>query len=62
MKLVSFVVPCYCSANTIGSVVDEIEGAMAQLPQYGYEIILVNDIAPDSTFSVLAALAEKEGK
>ena len=62
MKLVSFVVPCYCSANTIGSVVDEIEGAMAQLPQYGYEIILVNDSSPDSTFSVLAALAEKDGR
>ena len=62
MKLVSFVIPCYCSANTIGSVVDEIEGAMAQLPQYGYEIILVNDSSPDSTFSVLAALAEKDGR
>ena len=62
MKLVSFVVPCYCSANTIGSVVDEIERTMPSLPQYDYEIVLVNDCSPDSTFSVLSDLAEKDGR
>ena len=62
MKRVSFVVPCYCSANTIGSVVDEIERTMPSLPQYDYEIVLVNDCSPDSTFSVLSDLAEKDGR
>ena len=42
-QLVSFVIPCYRSAETIGSVVDEIEAAMGELERYEYEIILVND-------------------
>ncbi len=61
MKLVSFVIPCYRSEGTIGSVVEEIEAAMAALPQYGYEIVLVNDSSPDGTFAVIASLAEKDG-
>ena len=60
MKLVSFVIPCYCSQNTIGSVVDEIERTMPSLPQYDYEIILVNDSSPDGTFAVISALAKKD--
>ncbi len=62
MKLVSFVIPCYRSEGTIGSVVEEIEAAMAALPQYGYEIVLVNDSSPDGTFAVIASLAEKDGR
>lgn len=62
MKTVSFVIPCYCSQDTIGSVVEEIECTMPSLPQYDYEIILVNDCSPDNTFSVLSALTEKDGR
>ena len=60
MKLVSFVIPCYCSTHTIGAVVEEIRGAMQALPQYAYEIILVNDCSPDSTFETLKALASTD--
>ena len=62
MKTVSFVIRCYCSQDSIGSVVEEIECTMPSLPQYDYEIILVNDCSPDNTFSVLSALAEKDGR
>ena len=41
-QLVSFVIPCYRSAETIGSVVDEIEAAMGELERYEYEIIPVS--------------------
>jgi len=61
MKLVSFVIPCYRSEHTVTSVVDEIDGAMALLPQYEHEIILVNDCSPDNTFAVISALAEQRG-
>ncbi len=54
--LVSFVIPCYCSAKTIGAVVAEIEEAMGGLPAYEYEIILVNDCSPDDTFEVIRGL------
>ena len=60
MSKVSFVIPCYRSAKTIGGVVNEIESAMAQLA-YEYEIILVNDSSPDDTFAVISALAEADG-
>jgi undecaprenyl-phosphate 4-deoxy-4-formamido-L-arabinose transferase len=60
MKLVSFVIPCYRSEHTIGSVVDEIRRTMPGLPQYDYEIILVNDCSPDNTFAVISALAEQD--
>ena len=59
MKLVSFVIPCYRSAATIGAVVDEIGAAVAALPEYEHEIILVNDCSPDNTFEVIAALARE---
>lgn len=60
MKLVSFVIPCYRSAKTIGAVTAEIGGAMDRLPQYDYEIVLVNDCSPDDTFAVIRALAAKD--
>ena len=60
MKLVSFVIPCYCSEKTIASVLDEIRGAMQGLPQYAYEVILVNDGSPDNTFKTLRALANSD--
>ena len=62
MKLVSFVIPCYHSAHTIGSVVEEIRRTMPALPEYDYEIILVNDCSPDDTFAVISALAREDGR
>lgn len=57
MSLVSFVIPCYRSERTITLVVDEIRRSMPALPQYEYEIVLVNDCAPDNTLGVISQLA-----
>ncbi len=62
MSLISFVIPCYRSQNTICAVVDEIEQTMSTLPAYDYEVILVNDCSPDGVFSVIKELAEKDGR
>ncbi len=62
MKLVSFVIPCYRSEKTIEGVTEEIRIAMAALPDYDYEIILVNDCSPDGTFSVIRSLAERDAR
>lgn len=59
MKKVSFVIPCYRSALTIGGVVKEIQDTMTKLEQYRYEIILVNDCSPDDTFEVITKLCEE---
>lgn len=62
MSLVSFVIPCYRSEHTITAVVDEVRHTMPTLPQYDYEIVLVNDCSPDNTFSVISGLAENDGR
>lgn len=61
MKKISFVIPCYRSAMTIGKVAEEVEESMAKLSdKYGYEIILVNDYPEDDTFEVIRKLAEEK--
>ena len=60
MKRVSFVIPCYRSERTIGAVAAEIAETMDSLPQYDWELVLVNDCSPDGTFGVIRALAEQD--
>ena len=60
MKTVSFVIPCYRSAKTVGAVTREIGETMAAMPQYDYEIVLVNDCSPDDTWEVIRGLAAND--
>ena len=52
----SFIIPCYRSAQTLPSVIEEIDQTMAQMSIYKYEIVMVNDSSPDETFSVIQQL------
>lgn len=63
-ELISFVIPCYNSTNTISSVVEEIKDTMKNsLAEYDYEIILVNDCSPNgTTYNKIVELAEKNKK
>ena len=56
-KLVSFVIPCYRSENTLGGVIEEINNTMKGDAEYDYEIILVNDGSPDNTWEKIKELA-----
>lgn len=56
---ISFIIPCYRSANTIGNVLSEIEEAMTKEVKCDYEVILVNDASPDNTYEVLKEIAQK---
>ena len=58
MMLLSFVIPCYRSEKTIGSVIDEIIDTVTKDGRYDYEIICVNDASPDGTLDVLNEIAE----
>ena len=60
MEKISFVIPCYRSEHTIESVVTEISGTMSGIPEYDYEIILVNDASPDGLWGVVCKLADKD--
>lgn len=59
-KLVSFVIPCYRSQETIGGVVDEINQTMETMPEYTHEIILVNDASPDQTYEKIKELCSRD--
>lgn len=60
MKLISFVIPCYRSEQTIEGVVEEINSVCQGIIEgYDHEIILVNDCSPDNTISVIKSLCDK---
>ena len=54
---VSFVIPCYRSAQTLPGVVEELQTAMEAMQEYDYEVILVDDCSPDDTFEVIRRLS-----
>ena len=56
-KLLSFVIPCYRSEETIARVCAEIAQTVALRTEYDYEIIAVNDCSPDGVLEVLKGLA-----
>ena len=56
-NLLSFVIPCYRSEETIEKVCAEIAETMALRPEYDYEIIAVNDSSPDAVLRVLKRMA-----
>lgn len=62
MELLSFVIPCYRSEQTIASVVDKIIETVTNDGRYDYEIICVNDCSPDNTLDVLNRLADSNEK
>lgn len=57
--LISFVIPCYKSENTLEKVVDDIESMMSGNNSYEAEVVLVNDGSPDNTFGTIKRLVEK---
>lgn len=58
--MLSFVIPCYRSAHTIGAVVRELTDTVAvHGAAYDYEIILVNDGSPDDTAAVIRGLCRE---
>lgn len=58
MKM-SFIIPCYKSANTIKMVISEIEEVIKKEIKCDYEIILVNDASPDDTYDVIKKIAKE---
>ena len=59
MSLVSFVIPCYRSENTLPAVIEEINTTMENMEGYCHEIILVNDSSPDGTMNTIRTLCEE---
>ena len=43
----SIIIPCYKSAQTIGTVVSTTAAEMDKMGRHEYEFVLVNDCSPD---------------
>ena len=59
MKKISFVIPCYRSTVTLPGVIKEIQDTMAGMPEYSYDVILINDCSPDDTFETIKKLCDE---
>ena len=59
MKLLSFIIPCYRSEQTIEKVIKEIIETVESHSGYNYEIIAINDCSPDRVFDVLQTVAQR---
>ena len=56
-QLLSFVIPCYHSAETLPAVVEDIRRTVEADGRYDFEVILANDNPPDETWQVIQQLA-----
>lgn len=56
MRKISFVIPCYHSAQTVGNVVRDIVDTVLVRSEFQYEIILVNDNPPDDTWRIICEM------
>ena len=59
-KKISFVIPCYRSEKTIGSVVEEIDSTMKTMEGFTHDIILVNDGSPDNTWETICSITAND--
>ena len=62
MTLLSFVIPCYRSEQTVAKVTEEVIATVNARPDVDYEIIAVNDCSPDGVLGVLKTLAKQNPK
>lgn len=58
-EMLSFVIPCYKSENSISMIMEKLENVMKNQELYDYEVILINDASPDRTYDVLKKLASE---
>lgn len=60
MKLISIVSPCYNEEDNVGPLTERLQQVLEQLPQYRYEIILIDNASTDNTVARLRELAAKD--
>ncbi len=62
IKTISFIIPCYGSAKTVGTVINEIDEVVSKNDKYDYEVVAVNDCSPDNVWEVLKEIARANKK
>jgi glycosyltransferase involved in cell wall biosynthesis len=60
MKLISIVSPCYNEEGNVEALTDRVRALFAQLPQYRYEHIIIDNHSSDSTVEVLRGITARD--
>ncbi|RGT71604.1 glycosyltransferase [Ruminococcus sp. AF18-22] len=60
--LISIVIPCYNSSQTLPFVVREIREVFDEKENYDYQLVLVNDNSPDNTYEVICQLVGEDSR
>jgi len=60
--LISIIVPCYNEQEVLPLFYDEITRVFGLLPEYSFEVVMVNDGSRDQTLSVMKELAKEDGR
>jgi polyisoprenyl-phosphate glycosyltransferase len=60
MKLISIVSPCYNEEGNVEALTDRVRTVFAQMPQYRYEHILIDNHSSDSTVEILRGIAARD--
>ena len=60
MKTITIFTGCYNEAENIGELFDRVRAAMTQLPQYHYEILVIDNASTDGTRDLLRRLASED--
>ncbi|MCI8956182.1 MAG: glycosyltransferase family 2 protein [Eubacterium sp.] len=62
MKKVSLIIPCFNEEEVLGILYDELKKVTAQMSQYAFELLFVDDGSKDGTLSILRELAQQDDR
>jgi glycosyltransferase involved in cell wall biosynthesis len=60
MKLISVVSPCYNEEGNVEALTDRVRALFAELPQYRYEHVIIDNHSSDATVEILRGIAAKD--
>ena len=62
MELISVIVPCYNEEQALPLFYREVVKVAAELPEVGFEFIIVDDGSKDTTMEIARDLSEKDSR
>lgn len=62
MKLISIITPCYNEEDNVEELYKQVKSVFADLPQYQYEHIFIDNCSQDKTVELLKQIAKKDKK